>query len=503
MSFVYVKELVRRILSLSIATGCLLMARPQALGFSMVGPFPAWQVQTIGYSVPNSIEIGGPMNLGEEYRWNRPVITYGFTSAFYNYFGNQGAAEIDAAFQILQDLPETTKMSDDLSEFPLDTRRVNFRAAALDVISLRAVALNEVIAYMGLSEPERYTWTLRGRRIQDELITYTVLKRNFDPITWEPSSFVNGSLYTYIIEQTWANVWEAVPYLVDPLRPGVTSVAGLGTPGQIGDLTPNVFNSGLFVNGLTRDDAGGLRYIYRPNNYNIENLPPDAELNFEAFLSGGLGSPWAFPGETLFPPPLNPFLPPLFGTNTIPIINITNIFSVPTNFPITDTALRRGVDKLNYQRMNQDSFLDNIFTPVTNSYVDSYVSNRTLVTQPLQLVSTAPDFVFDAEDLGLAANVAVPVRLTHTLSPFQNNAALNGPSVVSGPGTIDAPITITFSSIGPFFVNAIPTDSPNNPSEETAFLGVVWGSFDASTNAPIIFPSGESIRELEKRVLGF
>ena len=61
---------------------CLLAGGIQsASAFSMLGPFDSWQVSQLVYNVlfvgfnegPPGIgdaPLGGPMNLGEEYRWN-------------------------------------------------------------------------------------------------------------------------------------------------------------------------------------------------------------------------------------------------------------------------------------------------------------------------------------------------------------------------------------------------------------------------------------------------
>ena len=53
-------------------------------GFSLLGPLPdnpggggeAWQTVDLGYGADDA--IGAPKNLGEEYRWNLPIITYAF-----------------------------------------------------------------------------------------------------------------------------------------------------------------------------------------------------------------------------------------------------------------------------------------------------------------------------------------------------------------------------------------------------------------------------------------
>ena len=35
-------------------------------------------------------DVGGPMDINAEYRWNVPVITYGFDQSFLDYFGTNG-----------------------------------------------------------------------------------------------------------------------------------------------------------------------------------------------------------------------------------------------------------------------------------------------------------------------------------------------------------------------------------------------------------------------------
>src|SRR5439155_706987 len=101
------------------------------------------------------------------------------------------------AFAILNALPAFSKMSTKLDEFPLDTRRVNYRASALSLLDLKSTALGMLTEELGLASPDRYVWALRERRVIVNLPFYLVIKRNFDPVTLAPSSYVNGVLYTY------------------------------------------------------------------------------------------------------------------------------------------------------------------------------------------------------------------------------------------------------------------------------------------------------------------
>jgi len=276
---------LNRILLLLALVGGL----PKARAFSMLGAFDTWMTQEVGYQILG-LDVGGPMNLGEEHRWNMPIITYGFDESFLNYFGQRGVEEVEKAIKILNDLPPVSKMSPDLSEFPLDTRRMNYRANALSVFDMKSWALASLLESLGLAPAERYVWTLRAR-FAGPPVTYSVIKRNFDPVTFNPSSYVNGVLYTYQIIQTYTTpTWEAVEFEVDPSVPSVSSVTALNVWGGtvLASGMSAVLSPGLFFTGLTRDDVGGLRYIYRPDNVNVETLMTNA---VQARGSSAFGNP--------------------------------------------------------------------------------------------------------------------------------------------------------------------------------------------------------------------
>src|SRR5438105_4191164 len=109
-----------------LALVCLLFALPQAFGFALLGPFESWQVPAIGYNTLGN-DAGGPKNLGEEYRWNIPTIRYAFDASFIDYFGDHGVQAVNAAIQILNDLPPASQL--DPAAYPADTRRLNLRAS--------------------------------------------------------------------------------------------------------------------------------------------------------------------------------------------------------------------------------------------------------------------------------------------------------------------------------------------------------------------------------------
>lgn len=246
-----------------------------ASAFSMLGIREPYQVIELSYIGDFSFT---PKNLGEEFRWNTPVLYYAFDSNFLDYFGSNGVHAVEQAVAIMNALTNVSHYSADLSEFPLESQRLNFTASALHLFDLKSAALEILVERMGLTDPEEFTWTLRNRALPPGATcpnyVYTVIKRNFDPITLAPSSYVNGNLYSYVIFEfcPTPNQADAVEFLVDPLAMYSSAVA---SPKM---SVANTAYYGYFYTGLTRDDVGGLRYLMRTNNMNVEPAASDALL---------------------------------------------------------------------------------------------------------------------------------------------------------------------------------------------------------------------------------
>jgi len=447
-----------------------------AMAFSLLGPYATWETPALSYNIGGgtggqALDIGGPMNLGEGYRWNIQTVTYGFDKSFQDYFGTRGMDEVNKAFAILNALPPVSKMSSNLTEFPQDTRRINYAANSIGLVDLKSWVLGMIVEQMGLTDPERYVWTLRNRFVTPAPVTnYFVIMRNFDPVTWIPSAYVDGVLYSYtIVEFGTPTAWaDAVETTVDPLALPWRSVAGVMMNGNIAD-NPTLFAPGFFFTGLTRDDVGGLRYLLRKQNINMENLATNA-------IASGGGSAWGVAGG---------------------------------GGALVSTALRGGVDKINFKLIKYYG----PFPGFTNFYTDKYYTNGHTAQQRIERDLASPDIIFTAGDLGTFGGSGVPVLKTRTdTTTWNNNSAINTPPragvELDGPGVIPPPVVLALSTVGPYIVNRFPgfldqaDPLPASDPIDGIFGGMFggWAAFDGTTNAPYIFPNGASIQQLQQMV---
>jgi hypothetical protein len=246
-----------------------------AHAFSLLGPREAYQILPLGY--PGDFS-DGTKNLGDEFRWNTPVVYYACDASFLDYFGSNGVYAVDQAFAILNNLTNLSTYSSDLSEFSLNTSRFNGTASALHLYDLKSGVLEMMVEHLGLGDPARFVWTLRNRvaLVPTCEFHYTVIERNFDPITLVPSPYINGELFSYVIVDSCPLPPGAItiPFPVDALGDFGTSVASAKI------IFDDVTAYGLYYTGLTRDDVGGFRYLMNTNNINWENVSTNSLLVF-------------------------------------------------------------------------------------------------------------------------------------------------------------------------------------------------------------------------------
>jgi hypothetical protein len=403
-----------------------------AHAFALRGPLEPWMTTNLAYGLPGDFG-GGPMALGNEYRWNLPVLTYGFDQSFVNHFGERGLQAVEEAIAILNALPPASQI--DPATFPNDPRFVNFEGQALGLVDLKSLTLTLLLRQLGLAEPERYTWTLRARNASATQTNYVVIQKNYDPGTLASSAFVNDTEYAYeVLEARNTGLADAVEFIMDPFKQGFSAAAGLR------------ITAGEFMTGLTPDDAGGLRYVYHPTNINVEPLP-------------------------------------------IGVIAVSGT--------IVDVAPRPGVDKISFTRMqwdaNRSAFvaITNVFTDtyLSNGVPVQQALQRVLYRPditfrardlPLVLRNLAPD------TYSLFGSL---YQLTDART-WTNHAALNGRPGMAGPGTIPAGQTIDFTTFSRYAHAQLgsPTVMIGNgfgSFDGTTNAPVVYGLNDAATSVTI------------------
>ncbi|MCX6915427.1 MAG: hypothetical protein NT167_20680 [Verrucomicrobia bacterium] len=147
----------------------LLTSPVSGFAYSLLGPYADWMDIQKGYQLPG--DIGGPMNIGEGYRWNVPVVTYGFDRSFLDYFGSNGVVAVEGAIGILNALPPASSII--LSNYPQAIWRVNYRAKATNLLDLKSATLFLLLEQMGLADPMRYAFCIRDYRLISSPTNYS------------------------------------------------------------------------------------------------------------------------------------------------------------------------------------------------------------------------------------------------------------------------------------------------------------------------------------------
>jgi hypothetical protein len=407
---------------------------PRANAFSLIGPYAYWMNPRSGYQLGG--DIGGPMSLNEEYRWDVPIITYGFDKSFVDYFGTNGVAAVESAIQILNDLPTASNIV--LSNFLPDTRHLNFQAAALNVYDLKSAALALLIEQLGLGQPTRNVFDLQGPLppppfpiCTNEVcpgavpFAYSFISRNFDPETLIESTAVNGTAYSSFFITNGAMI-DRVEFPMDPLAHPYSAVADAFSYWYSG------LQSGTFYSGLTSDDAGGLRYLLNATNMNWESLPKDV----------------LFAGKQQH------------ANNRL------------------RGALRPGVEKITFVRQPQDR--RGKFKTAVFKYTAGYVTNGVITGQLVKRVVSQPDILFSA-DGAVQGDPLSPTFFRTGTEKWTKNAGENGDPTAAGPGVINPSVNITLGGICQY----VASGGFYNPA---VVVNHGWASFDQSTNPPVLYP---------------
>ena len=230
-----------------------------ACGIAVFGASNAY-----AFTLANGTNRAVANNLGEEYRWNSPMLTYAYDESFLNYFGSNGVVAVENAIRMMNAIPDISTLktnyppvdrnSPNLWNFPTRPDRYHARAGNARLLDIKSYALAELFSFVGLGNAE-------DNAFQIEFGSVTL--RNFDPISRMPSKYVNGSLLSFVV----VGGTNALPFPIDLMKPVVTLVGA-------SDHRATRIAEGKFLVAPTRDDIGGLRELYRKDNFNMEPLPP-------------------------------------------------------------------------------------------------------------------------------------------------------------------------------------------------------------------------------------
>ena len=203
-------------------------------------------------------------NLGEEYRWNSPIVTYTYDESFLSYFGSNGVVAVEKAMEMLNSIPPASSIKtnyppanadeNNLWNYPVRPDRFHARAYNDRILDIKSYALAELFGFMGLGNAEDNAFQLEFG---------SVVLRNWDPISYGPSKYLNGNLISWAV----LGGTNAQPFPIDVTKSLMTLA------GTADNRVPRL-DEGKYLVAPTRDDIGGYRYLYRKDNFNIENLPP-------------------------------------------------------------------------------------------------------------------------------------------------------------------------------------------------------------------------------------
>jgi hypothetical protein len=160
------------------------------------------------------------------------------------------------------------------------------------------------------------------------------------------------------------------------------------------------------------------------------------------------------------------------------------------------------MDKILFVRRDYDTSVNRYWPPITNTWTALSFTNNVPYLQTISRVVTQPDLLIDAGDM---ANLPLDPVISHTVPYFDTSGAPvnqgasppDGPGTIQPPGTGQAPLEWTFNIQGPYYIN----DGPFFLSQETGIPGFLWGSFDGTTNPPVLYPSYTSITNYENHLV--
>ena len=177
----------------------------------------------------------------------------------------------------------------------------------------------------------------------------------------------------------------------------------------------------------------------------------------------------------------------------------------PCTFTPVTNALYQGIGRIQFLRADYDSLLGQTWIPRTNVYSMNVIVNGQVVQQTLRRVATVPDFNFGAQDIAPGPQVGPAFfPVADNTSPIVFDETHVNPGS-AGPGVINSPTTFILNKAGPLLLNIgtafLSGHNAETITSESISASFMWGSFDGTTNAPVIYPNGTSIQNIEQEAL--
>jgi hypothetical protein len=195
---------------------------------------------------------------------------------------------------------------------------------------------------------------------------------------------------------------------------------------------------------------------------------------------------------------------PLFAAEYTFFTNVTYAVLPFTLQTPPDSVLRGGIGKITFQRLGGAIFTGTNYLH-TNSFTVTYRLNRfgtpQLFTNEIRQVRTTPDILIAAADFDDDVGPAFAERSIN----FQNNGDINsspGVGFQGGPGNIFPSSILTFNKVGPGLFNSRPGLATEEAALNEFIEYSIWGSFDGSTNAPVVFPQDVTLQDIELLING-
>jgi hypothetical protein len=174
--------------------------------------------------------------------------------------------------------------------------------------------------------------------------------------------------------------------------------------------------------------------------------------------------------------------------------------ALPISCLQTNPVIAGGIERVRFERRDFDSLIGRFFDPFTNRYSLNIVTNNTLSSMRVFRSVVAPDILFSATDAPFTPGPgADPTTLTiggRTIT-FGTNATGTYYPGAAGPGTVVGPTSIAFNKAGPTYLNLSPNAYFWWSAEASQQPILIWGSFDGTTNPPVIYPNRTSLQSLE------